>query len=143
MNSLSTTEETGAEGIGAEGIGAEDTGHQCYTMLDVGDNFCRQCGAATGNVPTGGRAAPGSAAYRSETKPGWSESPWIVLSSLFLFVGPLALPMLWRSRRFSTTWKIALSVLVAALTVLVIWLMWYVIAKAVQPLSELRELRGF
>ena len=134
MNSLSATADTGRD---IEKIIC----HQCYTMLDVGDNFCRQCGAATGNVPTRDRPAPPSAAYRSETKPGWSESPWAVLSALFLFVGPLALPMLWRSRRFSTAWKIVLTVVVVALTVLVIWLIWYVVAKALQPLSEFRALQ--
>ena len=115
--------------------------HQCYMMLDVADNFCRQCGTATENVPNGNLARPAGARPQPGTKPGWSESPWVVLASLFFFIGPLALPMLWRSRRFSTVWKILITVAVVALTAMVLWSIWYLFAKALQPLHDLKALR--
>jgi hypothetical protein len=40
----------------------------------------------------------------------------MVLVMLFAVAGPLALPLLWRSRRFSSAWKTALTVLVLSLT---------------------------
>ncbi|HYW80142.1 MAG TPA: hypothetical protein VE890_11225 [Thermoguttaceae bacterium] len=120
--------------------------HRCYTVLDVGDNFCRQCGAVTGTGPMeipGVRGSGGSAEgpFHSESaqgglRPGWSESPAIVLVSLFVLLGPLALPMLWRSRRFSAAWKIALTVVVVVLTVVMCWLVWYLTMELLRPLRE-------
>ena len=65
-----------------------------------------------------------------------------MLVALFALLGPLALPMLWRSRRFTTAWKIILTVLVAAVTVLVVWLLWYALYTLLEPLRNLDELKG-
>ena len=114
---------------------------QCYTVLDVGDNFCRQCGMVTGNGPTeilGKRDRVGQQTGPSQggLQPGWSESPAVVLMSLFVLLGPLALPMLWRSGRFSPAWKITLTVAVAVLTVLMCWVVWYLVMEILRPLQE-------
>jgi len=50
----------------------------------------------------------------------WTENAVIVLLALSLF-GPLALPMLWRSRRFTRGWKIGLTLAVLAVTVYACW----------------------
>jgi RsiW-degrading membrane proteinase PrsW (M82 family) len=67
----------------------------------------------------------------------------VVLTLLFLVLGPLALPLLWRSRRFTLRWKIVLTVIVAGITVYVLWQVWYVLNQAMGPLQELRKLQGF
>jgi ribosomal protein L40E len=110
----------------------------CYAVLDVSDNFCRHCGAPTKNMPSA--SVPAVAA--SQRAP-WSENRWIVLASLFLVLGPLGLPMLWRSRQFSMVWKLVFTGMVLGLTVLIFVLIWYVIDKALAPLKELRGMQGF
>ncbi len=46
----------------------------------------------------------------------WYYRPVWVLALLFLVLGPLALPYLWRSPRFSRRLKVALTILVIAYT---------------------------
>ncbi|MEE8450579.1 MAG: hypothetical protein V3R99_01660 [Thermoguttaceae bacterium] len=116
---------------------------QCYTVLDVGDNFCRQCGAVTESGPTEilgtrGTVRSGAGPSQGGLRPGWSESPAVVLVSLFALLGPLALPMLWRSRRFSRAWKVTLTVVLVVVTVLLCWLVWYLAMEVLRPLRDLQ-----
>jgi len=96
---------------------------QCFETLDLGDNFCRHCGTLTdvgvGLVKVGRLPAPTSTAI-PERPLGWTENAVIVLLALSL-IGPLAIPMLWRSRRFTRGWKIGLTVAVLAVTVFACW----------------------
>ena len=55
---------------------------------------------------------------------------------LFVALGPLALPMLWRSRKFSLAWKVILTALVAVTLVLIVVLLWYVFNQMVLPLEK-------
>jgi RsiW-degrading membrane proteinase PrsW (M82 family) len=87
-------------------------------------------------------APPEAAPGRPGNRQKWMESRWAVLVSLFFLFGPLALPMLWRSRQFSPVWKIILTTLVLGATALIIGLLWYVVNKALEPLTDLRELQG-
>ena len=64
----------------------------CGQALDQGDRFCRACGRAIG-------------------KERWLHRPVVVLILLFFIVGPLALPLLWRSSSFSLPLKVILSFL--------------------------------
>jgi len=88
-------------------------------MLDLGDSFCRHCGRMTevgaAMVKIGRLPAP-----VPEKPLSWTENAVIVLLALSLF-GPLALPMLWRSRRFTRGWKIGLTLAVLAVTVYACW----------------------
>jgi len=123
---------------------------RCCAVLDAADNYCRRCGA-----PTAANVAPAASSRQTNLSPpraifapggtqgALSESRWAVLLMLFAVLGPLAIPMLWRSSRFSRTWKAVLTVLVLALTVLLVWLLWYVVAMTLEPLGELKELKGF
>ncbi len=95
---------------------------QCCAVLDASDNFCRHCGRPTGESTAG--------------KSTWVESRAIVLVMLFVVLGPLALPLLWRSREFSLPWKIVLTVVMVALTALILYLMWYIIYKSLEPLRD-------
>lgn len=68
----------------------------------------------------------------TETSPrpfGWRDAvdnPWLILAMLFFVTAALGLPVLWMSRGFSTVWKIVLTVVVLAWTVLILWLFWLV-----------------
>lgn len=74
----------------------------------------------------------------------WWESPWVVLTLLFLVLGPLAFPLLWRSQRFTRSWKITLSVVVVGYTVLLVWHAWWSVNQALAPLLlEAERARGF
>jgi nitrate/nitrite-specific signal transduction histidine kinase len=63
-----------------------------------------------------------------------------VLALLIFVLGPFALPLLWRSTRFSLVWKNILTALVLGLTVLLLWILWFVIQQVVGPLRQLEEL---
>jgi hypothetical protein len=54
------------------------------------------------------------------TSPKWYYRPMWVLVLLFLVLGPLALPYLWRSPSFSRSWKVVLTVLVVAYVALLV-----------------------
>jgi len=111
---------------------------QCYAMLDVGDNYCRHCGASTVNSAGPGEMPARLAPDRSRDRCGWSENRWLVLAMLFLVLGPLGLPMLWRSRQFSLTWKLILTSIMLAVTVAVVGTIWFVMQQALAPLRELK-----
>jgi ribosomal protein L40E len=123
---------------------------RCYAVLDATDNYCRHCGFATpraGSVPAEVVAAvavgdqrPGKA---TAAQPRWSDSPWVVLPMLFLVLGPLGLPMLWRSRRFHWIAKTVLTALVLGITVFVLGMIWYVLNMSLAPLRELQKMQGF
>ena len=56
----------------------------------------------------------------------WYYSVASVFVALFL-LGPLAFPLLWKSPRFSLTWKILLTVIITAATVYCIAATWNII----------------
>ena len=124
--------------------------HECCAPLDATDNYCRHCGATTANL-TGLPAndistAPFSVrpAVTSLTQqPRLSESPWVVLPLLFLVLGPFALPLLWRSRRFTLVWKSVLTVIMVGVIVFMFWSVWFSVHQALAPLLELGKLKGF
>ena len=98
---------------------------QCHALLDADDRFCRQCGASTAEAillcDAGEADLPkrslSAMPDRSDRRSPWSGNVWVVLTMLFVALGPLALPMLWQSRQFSLFWKIVLTVLVGIITV--------------------------
>jgi hypothetical protein len=106
---------------------------QCCAVLDASDNFCRHCGQPTRE------SADGRSGHIVTTpkKSSWVESRATVLVMLFVVLGPLALPLLWRSREFSLPWKIVLTVVMVALTALILYLIWYVIYQSLEPLRRL------
>jgi hypothetical protein len=114
---------------------------QCDAVLDVGDCFCRHCGTSTAPATELVEAVAASAPSRpplvvqpASRRSPWAESVLVVLTMLFVVLGPLALPMLWRSRQFSLLWKVLLTVVVLGVTVLVVWAIWYVFNQMLAPL---------
>jgi ribosomal protein L40E len=115
---------------------------RCFTLLEVEDNYCRRCGTPTARVQAAWAAE--SPASAQPPKPGGKllEGRITVLTMLFAVMGPLALPLLWRSPRFSLAWKIALTLLVLLLTGIVIGLFSYVVQMTLAPLKELQQVKG-
>jgi ribosomal protein L40E len=115
----------------------------CQAVVDLGDNFCRHCGAPLGAAATDS-AVPGTAPPdRFARRPIRPASRGALLVALFVVLGPVALPMLWRSPRFSPRSKIILTILVAIQTVAVVWLVWYVLHLYIlEPLERIGALRG-
>lgn len=68
---------------------------------------------------------------------------WVVLVLLFAALGPLALPLLWRSPHFSRGWKIALTAAVLVLTAVLVWLLWITAAMFVRRVQEAWDLGVF
>ena len=50
--------------------------------------------------------------------PSWYYRPWAVVVLLFFVLGPLGLPLLWKSGSFTRGWKIVLTLATVALTAL-------------------------
>jgi hypothetical protein len=65
---------------------------RCKEPIDALDRFCRHCG--------GKRGSKGALYHR----------PMVVLGLLFFVVGPLALPLLWRSETFTRNQKIGVTI---------------------------------
>ena len=122
----------------------------CCDVVDAIDHFCRHCGfpLAEGGISGSNSLPPDRRPIRAEVvstplkfsggAAKWSENPWVVLVLLFFVLGPLGLPMLWRSRRFSLLWKVLLTALIVAVTVFILAMVWYV---TYQLLAQLRELK--
>jgi hypothetical protein len=107
---------------------------RCAAALDADDNYCRRCGTPTPLGVSLGVSAGGK-------HPAAWESPWVILPLLFFVLGPLALPLLWRSRCFTPLWKWALTIIITALTVLLVWTMWIEVQHALAPLQKALDLR--
>ena len=74
-------------------------------------------------------------------RPRWYYRPWWVLLMLFAVVGPFGLPLLWKSPSFSRWSKIALTVAVAAYTILLVEAVLIAIRAVIRPaLDQMEEL---
>lgn len=70
----------------------------CGTAIDAQDNYCRRCGAGQGRFLA------------------WHLKPfWIAVLALFA-LGPLALPLVWRTPRWGRNAKIAAAALILVYT---------------------------
>jgi hypothetical protein len=69
----------------------------------------------------------------------WLDNPWAMMGILFFGIGPLALPMLWRSRAFGPLGKWLLTILVLALTVVVVVGLVWVVGLMGQLIAALSE----
>jgi hypothetical protein len=107
-------------------------------MLDADDNYCRRCG-----VPTPFGIKLGVSVSTPVKQPAAWESPWLILPLLFLVLGPLAFPLLWRSRRFTFHWKCILTAVVLGLTTFLFWSAWVTTERALAPLQKALEMKGF
>jgi|GEM_PF-1280248 len=84
---------------------------RCRREVALPASACPYCGDA---LPPGNLSA---ASHPSFGRPGASwrqmiDQPWVVLLLLFGVMGPLAIPVLWKSRGFSAWAKLGLSIAV-------------------------------
>jgi glycopeptide antibiotics resistance protein len=63
-----------------------------------------------------------------------TDNRWFVLATLFFVMAILGLPLLWRSRAFSTAGKILVSFLVTVYTIALIWAVWLVLVWFWSPI---------
>lgn len=75
-------------------------------------------------------------------KSKWYHSVSFVLLSLFLILGPLGLPLLWNSSRFSKWAKIGLTVAVAVYTLALVQAMRALFQTAMGHLDQIKQLDG-
>ena len=108
----------------------------CSAAMGAGEEICRRCGVRRDPLSAGLAAGGKRVSRRAARRRDWAERRGMLLVLLFLVLGPLALPMLWRSTKFSRGWKIVLTILVAIQTAAVIWLLWYVVHLFVESLRE-------
>ncbi len=119
---------------------------QCGCPRDATDRFCRRCGRSfepasevAGAEKAGAQVVVAQAVTERRARTNWLDTRWgvwLLLSAL----GPFALPVLWRSRRFTRFGKIAVTLLVVVLTAALVWLLYLVIAALVRSLRELHQL---
>lgn len=76
-----------------------------------------------------------SPSERSQSK--WYYSLWTVLFLLFFALGPLAIPLLWKSPHFPRWAKISLTIAVVALTVWLLLLIPVLFRDAFQIANQL------
>ena len=109
---------------------------QCYAVLDLADHFCRHCGTAIAAEVDSPQTRPRAG------RAGLADNRGVVLFMLFAVLGPLGLPMLWRSSQFSPTWKFLLTVLMLGATAAGVFLIWYSVQSALAPLREFGQFGG-
>ena len=97
--------------------------------------------AAVARADSALAAAAAHSAVAPAEQPRWTESPWVILPLLFLLLGPLAFGMLWRSRRFSRTWKIILTIVVTGITLWVCWKLWLLFQQVGAWLEEIKKVQ--
>ncbi len=115
----------------------------CHAVLDATDNYCRHCGEPTVILADSGRLRTSAYGYDPASRPtSFFESPWVILPLIFLVLGPLALPLLWRSRQFSPLWKNVLTVITLVYTVFLIVSVWFSVQEAMKSFRELDKLRA-
>jgi ribosomal protein L40E len=115
---------------------AEVVCRRCAAAIDADDNYCRRCGAPT---PCGLKLGVSASVKQIVT---W-ESPWVILPLIFFVLGPLALPLLWRSRQFTPLWKVLLTIFVTVVTVLLVAMSWIFTQERLAPLLRALEIGQF
>jgi hypothetical protein len=111
---------------------------RCRAEIDAEDKFCRCCGLQLKPIE-GGEFSQVQVVYGPKPirqKP--SDNPWVVMTMLFLVLGPFALPMLWQGRAFTLRWKWIWTILEIVYTLLLFWVVWVMIKMILEPLMQLR-----
>lgn len=127
-----------AEPIEGELVEAESLCPRCETLHESTDAYCRHCGSAlsASAIATKPSAADGLQRPLPLQLPAWVGRRSVVIG-LLLLVGPLGLPLLWISPKFSLPTKVITSLAYFGFTVLFpIALTWYWLDTAMQPLVE-------
>lgn len=111
---------------------------RCRAQVETARAIRPDCGARSDTAPVAAESVPETP--RTTPMTAIAASRWKVLTLLFVVLGPLALPVLWKSPRFSRAGKSVLTILVAIQTALVIWILWYFVSWFLDEFRELIEL---
>ncbi|MBN2212110.1 MAG: hypothetical protein JW709_12000 [Sedimentisphaerales bacterium] len=85
---------------------------------------CRFCGEFLDN------------AYKPKPRTKWYYSTSAVVIGL-LFLGPLALPLVWCNPRYKITTRIVVTIIVIVVTICLCWLMGYMYQRLIQQIKDL------
>ena len=66
------------------------------------------------------------------------ERPWVILLMIFVLLGPLGLPMLWKSPHFSRRSKSVLTVLVCLNAIVAVTVLYFVAVWFVEQMRAVR-----
>jgi hypothetical protein len=118
---------------------------QCSAVLRPDDRFCSVCGAPTrGVIGASPTCEMGPTSDPAAGRTRLIDNPWFILALLFLVLGPLALPLLWRSRGFSLLWKSLLTAVVVLFTVLLVFEAWSLVIQSRAYFDEVLKMeKGF
>jgi hypothetical protein len=101
----------------------------CSAEVSAAAEVCPRCGAALAASSASASPSPAAGSRKPERKDDLLDNRWVILALLFLATGALGLPLLWRSRGFTTWGKIVVGVIVTiytlALIALAIWAVWW------------------
>ena len=84
---------------------------RCFAVLPPEAKVCGECGLPRALATTSSAPAPSPAK--------WHHNIWVLLGLIVFVLGPLALPMVWRNPRLSTSAKLMLT---AATLLYTFWL---------------------
>jgi hypothetical protein len=105
----------------------------CESEVPADADRCAKCGVLLSAGPAGAARRSVRRSLREDVV----DNPWAVLGVLFVAAGVLGLPVLWRSRAFSTVSKLLLSAAVSVYSTLILlalgWILWRTI-HLVSPL---------
>lgn len=106
---------------------------RCGGEVSAGAKFCSACGNPM--EPRGGTPPPA----RSK----WYHSLWFILFMIFFVLGPLALPLVWKSPRCSRGLKIVLTVVTIGYTVWLVDLTLRMARAIMQEISQFNATLNF
>ena len=119
---------------------------QCASTLAQSANFCSHCGVPTAPpfAPSGWLTSDSDRSVARTCSQPASGSPWNralnhrgIVITILLCVGPVGLPALWFSRRFSNRSKILLTASYFLVTILLPLLVtWYWVEVSLRPLLD-------
>lgn len=73
-------------------------------------------------------------------KPDLIDNKWVILALLFLVLAGFGIPFLWKSKAFSKTGKILLTLVMIVYTAVILWLICVASMFLMEQLSELKSI---
>lgn len=124
----------------------------CGSRVESQDNFCSRCGSETAcrSMTANGLQAKGTVSVPSNAAEVAASSEIMqllnnraIVIGMLALVGPLGLPALWFSPRFSKTTKIVATTLFLILTIVApLALAWYWLEYSIRPFVDAFPLAG-
>ena len=94
---------------------------KCQKEIDNQDSYCKSCGAEV----------------RTDKPTPWYFRGWFVILMAFVVLGPLAIPLLWKSPEFSKRAKIILTVVIIIYTLILLVIPYLILMRIYSNISSL------